>query len=259
MACDWRSGVVSNTFLLMKNSFKTLLLAAGLFAAVLHSPWSPAFAAEKPLTVVELFTSQGCSSCPPADAFLGDLVKRSDVLGLSIHVDYWVYIGWKDPFASPENTKRQRRYARTLGMRYVYTPQMVVQGASHVTGSERAKVAALIEKAAKLPRVAISISRDKNNININIAKGAIGEKATVWLAVFDNKHDTPIKRGENGGRTLSYYNVVRGMTRIGTWTGRAITIPTDVADMKAQGQDGCAVILQSLSTGRILGAAKIAL
>jgi len=239
----------------MEKYLKTLLLAAGLIFAVT----SPTWAAEKPLTVVELFTSQGCSSCPPADAFLGDLVKRDDLLALSIHVDYWDYIGWKDPFASPENTKRQRRYAQSLGMRYVYTPQMVVQGASHVTGSERAKVQALIEKAATMPRVPITISRDKNNINIKVAGGAPGEKATVWLAVFDKKHDTPVKRGENGGRTLSHYNVVRGMSRIGTWTGRAITIPTDVADMKSRGRDGCAVILQSLSTGRILGAAKIAL
>jgi len=243
----------------MKNSIKALVLAAGVFAAALSSPWSPVSAAEKPLTVVELFTSQGCSSCPPADAFLGDLAKRDDLLTLSIHVDYWDYIGWKDPFASPENTKRQRRYAQTLGMRYVYTPQMVVQGASHVTGSDRAKVAALIKKAARMPRVPISISRDKNNINIKVSGGATGEKATVWLAVFDKKHDTPVKRGENGGRTLSHYNVVRNMSRIGTWTGRAITIPTDVADMKSRGRDGCAVILQSLSTGRILGAAKIVL
>ncbi|MDA0306891.1 MAG: DUF1223 domain-containing protein [Proteobacteria bacterium] len=239
----------------MKNLFKTLLLAAGLVFAV----FSPTWAAEKNLTVVELFTSQGCSSCQPADAFLGDLAKRDDLLALSIHVDYWDYIGWKDPFGSPENTKRQRRYARTLGMRYVYTPQMVVQGASHVTGSDRVKVAALIEKAARMPRVPISISRDKNNINIKVSGGAPGEKATVWLAVFDNKHDTPVKRGENGGRTLSHYNVVRNMSRIGTWTGRAITIPTDVTDMRARGRDGCAVILQSLSTGRILGAAKIVL
>ncbi|MEE8352332.1 MAG: DUF1223 domain-containing protein [Rhodospirillales bacterium] len=239
----------------MKSSFKALVLAAGLFASVVFPTW----AGEKSLTVVELFTSQGCSSCPPADAFLGDLSKRDDLLALSIHVDYWDYIGWKDPFASPENTKRQRRYARTLGMRYVYTPQMVVQGASHVTGSERVKVEALIKKAARTPRVPISISRDKNNINIKVSGGAIGEKATVWLAVFDKKHDTAIKRGENGGRTLSHYNIVRGMSRIGTWTGRAITIPTDVADMKSRGRDGCAVILQSLSTGRILGAAKIAL
>ena len=239
----------------MTNYFKALFLAAALTAAL----QLPAGAAEKQLTVVELFTSQGCSSCPPADAYLGELAKRPDLLALSVHVDYWDYIGWKDPFASPENTKRQRRYARTLGMRYVYTPQMVVQGAGHVTGSERARVQALIEKAAKMPRVPISISRDKDKINIKVSAGASGEEATVWLAVYDDRHDTPIKRGENGGRTLSYYNVVRNMSRIGIWTGGAMTIPTDIADMKARGRDGCAVILQSVATGRILGAAKIAL
>ena len=243
----------------MRNYFKALFLAAALTAAFQLPLLSSAGAAEKQLTVVELFTSQGCSSCPPADAYLGELAKRPDLLALSVHVDYWDYIGWKDPFASPENTKRQRRYARTLGMRYVYTPQMVVQGAGHVTGSERARVQALIEKAAKMPRVPISISRDKDKINIKVSAGASGEEATVWLAVYDDRHDTPIKRGENGGRTLSYYNVVRTMSRIGIWTGGAMTIPTDIADMKARGRDGCAVILQSLTTGRILGAAKIAL
>ncbi|NQU60135.1 MAG: DUF1223 domain-containing protein [Rhodospirillales bacterium] len=244
----------------MNTFFKSLALSVGLAAGLIFAALAPADAAEsKPLTVVELFTSQGCSSCPPADAYLGELLKRDDVLGLSEHVDYWDYIGWKDVFASPKNTERQRRYARTLGMRYVYTPQMVIQGASHVTGSERSKVSALIDKARKMPRVPVTISRQAGKVNIKISASHISENAAVWLAVFDNRHDIPIKRGENGGRTLSYYNVVRSMSQIGTWTGREVTIPTDVADMAARGRDGCAVILQSLKTGRILGAAKIEL
>ncbi|MBT3306373.1 MAG: DUF1223 domain-containing protein, partial [Alphaproteobacteria bacterium] len=113
-----------------------------------------------PLTLVELFTSQGCSSCPPADAFLGELSKRSDVLALSVHVDYWDYIGWKDPFASPKNTERQRRYSKFLGMRYIYTPQLVIQGADHEVGSDRTKILAKIAKAAKLDQVAVGIRRD---------------------------------------------------------------------------------------------------
>ena len=239
----------------MKRFFRTFALAAVLAVAI----QTVAAAAEKNLTVVELYTSQGCSSCPPADAFLGELAKRDDLLALSIHVDYWDYIGWKDRFASPENTKRQRAYASKLGMRYVYTPQMIVQGAAHSTGSDRGKVLALIAKAKKNERVAVKISRAEDGIRIKIAGADTTEEAAVWLAVFDNKHETRIRRGENGGRTLSYYNVVRGMKRIGTWSGKPLDIPTRNIDMSTENRDGCAVILQSLSTGRILGAAKLAL
>ena len=239
----------------MKRFFRTFALAAVLAVSI----QTVAAAAEKNLTVVELYTSQGCSSCPPADAFLGELAKRDDLLALSIHVDYWDYIGWKDPFASPENTKRQRAYASKLGMRYVYTPQMIVQGAAHSTGSDRGKVLALIVKARNSKRVAVKISRAEDGIRIKIAGADTTEEAAVWLAVFDNKHETRIRRGENGGRTLSYYNVVRGMKRIGTWKGQPLDIPTRNIDMSTEDRDGCAVILQSLSTGRILGAAKLAL
>ncbi len=237
----------------MRIYLKALVLAAGIFAAV----FTPVEAAEnKFLTLVELFTSQGCSSCPPADAFLGELAKRDDVLALSVHVDYWDYIGWKDPFASPENTKRQRRYAQYLGMRYVYTPQMVIQGADHVTGSDRAKILRKIKSAAKTQRLAVRIRRDGDNLRISVPAGS-REEAAVWVALFDNRHDTKIKRGENSGRTLSYYNVVRGMTRIGTWTGQALDITTKASDMLAEGRDGCAVIIQSIKSGRILGVARV--
>ena len=242
----------------MKNFFTAFVLAAALAVSI----QTVAAAAEKPLTVVELYTSQGCSSCPPADAFLGELAKRDDLLALSMHVDYWDYIGWKDVFASPENTKRQRAYAANLGMRYVYTPQMIVQGAAHTTGSDRGKILAMIAKERKSKRVAVRISRAEDGIRITVAgagTAGIKEEAAVWLAVFDNRHDTVIKRGENGGRTLSYYNVVRDMKRIGTWNGQPLDIPTGNTDMSTDGRDGCAVILQSVTTGRILGAAKLAL
>ena len=230
-------------------------------AAVLVTAAHPAMAAEgpagKPLTVVELFTSQGCSSCPPADAFLGELTKRGDLLALSVHVDYWDYIGWKDPFASASNTQRQRDYARTFHMGYVYTPQMVIQGAYQVTGSDRAKVLAGIEKAAKGKRVPVTFGRDQGKIHVALPGAHTTDEAAVWLALFDGQHETAIRRGENGGRTLRYYNVVRKMVRIGTWTGQEMKIPTGITDEMAAGRDGCGVILQSLKTGRILGAAKI--
>ena len=249
----------------MVRFLKTLALVAVLFTAA-HPP---AAAAEKsqgnpggtpqgtPLTVVELFTSQGCSSCPPADAFLGELAKRDDLLALSVHVDYWDYIGWKDPFASPLNTQRQRDYARKLRLRYVYTPQMVIQGAFQATGSDRAKVLASIEKAAKAKRVPVTIERKQGKIHVAIPGAPTTDEAAVWLVLFDGQHETAIRRGENGGRTLSYYNVVRKMIRIGTWSGREMKIPTGITGEMAAGRDGCGVIVQSLKTGRILGAAKI--
>ncbi len=243
----------------MIKPLKTLVPAGVLAIAAIVAP-GPLSAADndsEPLTVVELFTSQGCSSCPPADKFLGDLARRHDLLALSVHVDYWDYIGWKDVFASPSNTKRQRRYARNLGLRYVYTPQMVIQGAFDSTGSDRAKVLGKIAEAKKLDRLAVTISRAGDGLRITVPAGDIREKAAVWLAVFDRRHDTEIKRGENSGSTLSYYNVVRGMIRIGAWTGQPLDIVTKAADMPAQGSDSCAVIVQSLNTGRILGAARL--
>ncbi|MDA1088957.1 MAG: DUF1223 domain-containing protein [Proteobacteria bacterium] len=242
----------------MVKTLKSLVTAASLAVAFSLAAPAPVIAAEAtPLTVVELFTSQGCSSCPPADKFLGELAKRDDVLALSVHVDYWDYIGWKDPFADPRNTKRQRDYAKKLGLRYVYTPQMVIQGAFDSTGSDRAKVQRKITEAAKLERLAVKISRAGDGVRVALPNAGRVENAAIWLAVFDSQHDTEVKRGENSGQTLRYHNVVRGMTRIGTWTGQAVEITTKASEMAAQGRDGCAVIVQSEKTGRILGAARL--
>ena len=237
-----------------------ILLVLAMIAPLLGT--GPVGAADKPLTVVELFTSQGCSSCPPADAFLGELARRDDLVALSEHVDYWDYIGWKDPFASPANTKRQHEYARLLGLRYVYTPQMVIQGADHATGSDRARVLEKIAAAAALPRVPVSARYADDRILVSVpgAEGtAGGEMAAVWMAVFDRQHETPVKRGENGGRTLKNFNVVRSMVRLGTWSGQALEIPAAMPEGNGRHPDGCAVIVQSLKTGRIIGAAKIAM
>jgi len=237
--------------------------ATTLAAVVVALALSSAQAADAPPpTVVELFTSQGCSSCPPADKFLGELAERPDLLALSIHVDYWDYIGWKDPFASPDNTKRQRDYAQALKLRYVYTPQMVIQGISHATGSDRSSVLRRIAEAQAMPRLPVTIRHADGRIEVTVA-GADKEmdgvdEAAVWLAVYDRQHETAVKRGENGGRTLKYHNVVRKMVRVGTWSGRPLKLTAMLADLGGH-PDGCAVIVQSLSTGRILGAAKLAL
>ena len=222
--------------------------------------------AEPSLTVVELFTSQGCSSCPPADAFLGELAERDDVLALSQHVDYWDYLGWKDPFARPEATQRQRDYAARFGLSYVYTPQMVIHGDKQVTGSDRRGVLSRLAKSGESSGPAVDMRRESDG-NIVVSIGAMPETAApgdpqligetdVWLAFFDERHTTDVRRGENRGRRLDYFNVVRDFRHIGTWNGEAMVFPIRVADADSLG-DGCAVIVQQKNTGRILGAARL--
>lgn len=210
----------------------------------------------RPVTVVELYTSQGCSSCPPADAYLGKIADREDIIALSFHVDYWDYIGWKDKFALPENTRRQRTYAGHLGMGYIYTPQLVVQGMAHSAhGSEASK---LVRDLRGAKRVAVQVERADGGLKINIPDGPFeNETARVLVAAYDSKHDTEIRRGENSGKTLSYYNVVRDMAKVGRWSGKAKSFTVSEKQLKMAGRDGCAVLIQSTKTGRILGAAKI--
>ncbi len=210
--------------------------------------------------VVELFTSQGCNSCPPADEFLGELAERPDIIALSLHVDYWDYIGWKDPYASPQVTARQRGYAERLGLRYVYTPQMVIDGRTDVAGVRRKEVLRAIEKAA-LERKGLQVrfeNTDGGRIVIPAGHAPEGG-AAVWLAVFDRSHETSVPRGENAGRKLSNYNVVRELSRIATWHGERLEIPFDMAAAAAQGRDGCAVIVQQEPAGPVLGAAQMPL
>ncbi len=216
--------------------------------------------ATRPAVVVELFTSQGCSSCPPADALLGELAGRPDVIALSLHVDYWDYIGWKDPFGSPMNTARQRRYAEELGLRYVYTPQMIVDGRINAIGSRRDEVLDAIERAGR-QRAGFDLSfMESGGGKVVIPAGTAPENgATIWLAVFDRSHETEIKRGENAGRKLRNTNVVRSLERLGTWIGQRLEIPLDLAGAAARGRDGCAVIVQQGRNGPVLAAAVFSL
>ena len=210
--------------------------------------------------VVELFTSQGCNSCPPADEFLGELARAPGIIALSLHVDYWDYIGWPDPYASPASTDRQREYVRRLGLRWVYTPQMIIDGHANVTGLQRREVLETIKTAA-VSRKALEVRFDRTNGGrIVIPEGHAPEGgAAVWLAVYDGTHETKVPRGENAGRRLRNYNVVRELTRIGTWHGERMEIPLDMAAAAAQGRDGCAVIVQERPAGPVLGAAALRL
>ncbi|HMA15894.1 MAG: DUF1223 domain-containing protein [Bacteroidota bacterium] len=206
--------------------------------------------------VVELFTSQGCSSCPPADELLAELAADPGVLALSFHVDYWDYIGWKDPFAAPQYTERQRDYAAALGLRYVYTPQMVIDGRHNVVGSKRREVVQAVEKAsAAMTAVDVTLEATDGGRAVLSAGTPPSEEATVWLVIFDDGHDTPVERGENRGRALHNSNVVRELKALGAWSGAAKSFPLDFAKAKAEGRGGCAVIVQQGRGGAILGAA----
>lgn len=208
---------------------------------------------------VELFTSQGCSSCPPADAFLGRLAKRSDVVALSFHVDYWDYIGWKDPYASRDTTERQRGYARVLKQRYVYTPEMVVDGIGHDTGREHGPIEALLAKAQRLsPRRATpELSRTVDGpLTIKLAEFALnGQPADVTLAIYDRRNTTPVNSGENQGRMLENFNIVRHLEVVSRWDGSPAkwTIPGD----RIQGMQGVAVLVQYADHGAMIGCNKL--
>jgi len=227
------------------------LLAAPAIAAAIAGA-APARAAQP--VVVELFTSQSCDSCPPADALLRELRDRPDVLVLSWHVTYWNNLGWRDPFSLAEATERQRRYATTLrGGPYngtqVYTPQAVVQGEYDVVGSRREALLAAIGHAARAPSLALRLGRQGDGLLAEVPTGQ--GRGTLWLVGFDREHSTAVARGENRGRTLAHAHVVRGVANLGAWEGasRQIAAPAPRGEQAA-------LLLQG-DDGRILGAARV--
>jgi hypothetical protein len=206
--------------------------------------------------VVELFTSQGCSSCPPADAYLGKLADRHDILPLAFHVNYWDYIGWKDPFASNIATERQYSYGHALGLNMVYTPQMVVGGTHDAVGSDENAVSRAIEMDASRPKLKLTVVRDASGAyRVEIPAGPAGNAATVWVALFDHAHKTPVARGENSGTTLIEYNIVREWRKIGDWNGKAEQIALNLTP-ESDEYDACAVLVQEGGYGAIRGAAS---
>ncbi|WP_020590706.1 DUF1223 domain-containing protein [Kiloniella laminariae] len=210
--------------------------------------------------VVELFTSQGCSSCPPADALLNELADLPGIIALSYHVDYWDYIGWKDPFSSPEATARQRGYAQALALRYVYTPQIVIDGKTEMVGSRRGDVLLAIEAASqRVKPVSLHIDQVTPGKSRIIFEGLLpaGQTATLWLASFDQKHETEISRGENKGLFMINRHVVRNIDAVAVWNGRDKRLDLDLALFGDPGGGDYAVILQDGTNGTVLGAAFI--
>ncbi len=210
-------------------------------------------------TVVELFTSQGCSSCPPAEALLRDLADQPGILALEFHVDYWDYIGWPDPYADPAFTQRQRTYAQFFNSRTVYTPQMLIQGVREAPGSRTAQVMENIAAVQALPKTPVSLTMTANN-QLELVIGATEQKidATLILVTYDDYRETKVTRGENAGKLLTHRHVVRSMETIGSWDGALLRLTREPPKVMSD-RAGCAVLVQAKDTGRILGAASLTL
>jgi hypothetical protein len=213
----------------------------------------PTVASGRSPVLVELFTSQGCSSCPPADAVLSSLARRSDIVALSFHVDYWDYIGWKDPFASPSFTRRQRDYAKAFGNRSVYTPQMVFNGrielAAQTEAAASRALAQLPSPDGDSPRLHLERSGSAVAIDIQHANPGLD----IWAAAFSSESRTPVRAGENTGRSLINTNIVRELRSLGRTTGAAtmLTWPDPQPDR------GYAVWLQEPALGSVLAATML--
>ncbi|ACA19191.1 protein of unknown function DUF1223 [Methylobacterium sp. 4-46] len=233
-----------------------------LLPALLLTGAPPAGAGEEPRAVIELFTSQGCSACPPADRIIGDLSRDPSVIALSLPVTYWDYLGWKDTLAHAAFTERQRAYAGVRGDRQVYTPQAVINGASAVVGSDRSA----LEHTIRDPGTAVSlpvpirsvVEDDRIRIEVGAAPDA-GRTAELWLLPVSRSREVAIARGENRGKTVTYRNVVRGMHHVGHWTGAPARYEVPRGLLQASGDaDSYVLVLQAEygGPGRILGAAK---
>lgn len=229
----------------------------GILALLMLGFTPLAQAGDQPV-VVELYTSQGCSSCPPADALLDELAKRDDVIALALHVDYWDYIGWKDIFGKPSYSSRQRAYARATGQRTVYTPQMIVGGKDQLIGTKAMQLADLINTHKALQTGAdLQISRQGSKLTISLmGKDGIKlpRKMAVQLVLFEPHKSVKITRGENSGKTIGYSNIVTTWKYLDSWNGRAAKkISVDLA-----GNTGpVAVIVQTDGHGPIIAAAQL--
>lgn len=224
-------------------------LAAALWMSL---PAAPVLAGP---VVVELFTSQGCSSCPPADAILHKLAKRDDVLPLALHVDYWDYIGWKDQYADPAHTKRQKGYAAAAGRNMIYTPQMIVMGQDSIVGADAMAVLETVEKHRAIePPVRISLQRSGEDLTISLqpVPGRAQGPYQVHLVRFAPLKQAEITRGELAGRRLDYANVVEEWHQLGEWNAKddySLTLPL-------KGSQPAAVLVQQPGHGAIVAAAR---
>ena len=215
--------------------------------------------------VIELFTSQGCSSCPAADKLMGELAKDPTLVSISLPINYWDYLGWKDTLADPRNTARQRGYSKVRGDRQVYTPQAVVDGSMHVVGSDRGAIDKAIEKSKQKSgtlSLPVTLKMVDGGLIIAVPDGNEAHGAVeVWICGISRAVTVAIKRGENRGKTITYHNVARHWLKLEGWTGKAHTWTVPLHDLGGEGVDSAAVMVQTGTTERpstILGATMAA-
>ena len=237
-----------------------------LALSLLLTAATPGAVMAQPRAVVELFTSQGCSSCPAADKLLAELANDPSILTMSLSVDYWDYLGWKDTLALPGHANRQRAYSKVRGDREVYTPQAVVNGVAHTLGSDKSAIETAIAQTRKqggtlsLP-LSMSVANDNISISIPAAKET-SPNGEIWLCPMTKDVTVSVGKGENTGHTLTYHNVVRRWVKLGDWNGTARNFTVPVHDVTAVGGDTVAVVVQSgtkEAPGAMLGAAVAAL
>lgn len=246
---------------LRRSTVAAAVLVLGMTAALAQT------GTKVPRAVLELFTSQGCSSCPPADALVLELAKDPTLIALTMPVTYWDYLGWKDTLGKDSFAKRQKLYAKARGDGQVYTPQIVISGSSHAVGSEKAEIEKAVNQFAVTGFAAkLALKEENGNLQIKIAPtgAASDEVSGVWVLPISHQATVPITRGENQGKTLTYANVVRGMVRVGDWNGQEATITAPLAATQAPEADGYVVVIQAdrpgkhgyVMPGAILAAAK---
>jgi hypothetical protein len=236
---------------------KLARLSAAIAALALLS--TTAFAGEQKI-VVELFTSQGCSSCPPADRLLGELAGDDSLVALSLPVDYWDYLGWHDTLAKPVYSKRQRGYSEQRGSAEVFTPQIIVNGVTQVVGSDRSAIKNACTKAAKEKPVSVTLRKNAGKVEIEVSGGS-GTPAAVWLLSVAQEKPVVIGRGENRGKTVTYHNVVRDFRKLADWNGAPIRQSITLNEITGDA-DMVAVLVQPGSIekpGPIRGAAALSL
>ena len=231
-----------------------LVLGAGAAASLRAGQ---AWASARPDVVVELFTSQGCSSCPPADRLLAELQAMPGVLALTYHVDYWDYLGWKDTLGSPEFSQRQYDYAKARGDMDVYTPQMIVNGGKPMVGSQRSAILTMLEHSRQPKWAApLTLSDSGKELVIGIGAGASVAEATLWVMPILGRTSVKIEKGEIAGREITYHNVVRRIVPAAKWSGKAdrISLPKD--GLLPPGCTACVALLQENKVGPVLGCAS---
>lgn len=241
---------------------KNLFALCALFAACAAPAAAQNSARDKPRAVIELFTSQGCSSCPAADKLMTELAKDASLIVLTLPVDYWDYLGWKDTLAHSAFTQRQKIYAAMRSDRQVYTPQAIVNGSAHAVGSERASIEKAVlstKEKTDILSVDVAIEKTSGGMRVKVAGStAQGAAGHLWVLPLVSERSVKIGRGENSGRSLTYTNVVRGVTRISGWNGEAVTIDIPPASIPADAE-GFVVLLQGgteKKASQVLGAAR---